>query len=189
MVLDIQKLSRKLLLKPFITFNKTYVTRLFNSAEVKDAVLKYLEEHKFIIEIDNLFLSTTPLKKTIKSELGYIKMFPISRLAYETSNFETKLREKIGITFDEYMKAVLNHSNLSNIHFNFNNTFNNDHQNWVFNRSWFDKIKSGSVSEYLRDSIFCPESLMNQIPVVVNSVSNDSGMLTCSFLKSSNVDS
>ena len=93
-ILDIIELSKKFLLKSFIIFTKSDATRLFNRAEIRNVVMKYLQEHGFIIQIDDLFVSTSPTKKTFKPEVGYLKLFPLSQSASDTAEFETKLRGK-----------------------------------------------------------------------------------------------
>jgi hypothetical protein len=62
------------MIKPFIAFIQIDVTRLYNNAETKTAVIRYLQEHKLIKEIDDLFLSSTPTRKIFKPETRYLKL-------------------------------------------------------------------------------------------------------------------
>ena len=104
--LGLISLSKRLMLKPFIAFTQTDVTRLFNNAETKNSVIAYLKHHELIKEITNLFISSVPTKKTIKYEMGYLKSFPASESASDTSTFESKLRQIVGIGLDEYTDKV-----------------------------------------------------------------------------------
>jgi hypothetical protein len=62
------------MIKPFIAFIQTDVTRLYNNAETKNAVIRYLQEHKLIKEIDDLFLLSAPTRKIFKPETRYLKL-------------------------------------------------------------------------------------------------------------------
>ncbi|CAF1269094.1 unnamed protein product [Rotaria sordida] len=170
---DIITLSKRLMLKSFVTFTKTDVTRLYNSAETKNLVIKYLQEHEFIKRIDDLFLSTSPTKKIVKSEIGYLKLFPASRSAFDAAEFEIKLREKVDITLDYYVDKVFNGGNSSISTSAINNMFNTSHNNWLLNRHWYDKLKEGHISVYYQNKIFCPDANMSVTMITVNSVSND----------------
>jgi hypothetical protein len=176
-ILDLVLLSKRLMLKPFITFTKTDVTRLYNSAEVKDSVIKYLHQHKFIEDIDGLFLSISPTRKTVKYETGYLKLFPVSRSASDASEFEKQLREKVGITLDYYVEKVFNNGNSSISTSVINNIFNTAHHNWLFNRHWYDKLNEGHSSIYYQNKIFCPDTNMSVTMVTVTSVSHDDGKI------------
>ncbi|UJR18796.1 hypothetical protein I4U23_005702 [Adineta vaga] len=166
-------LSKKLMLKPFIALTKTDVTRLYNNAETKSRVIAYLRENKLIKLIDNLFVSNIPTKKKIKSEIGYLKMFPVSMSASEASSFETKLRQKVGIGLDEYVKKVLNNESSSTTSLVVNNIFNTAHHNWLLNRYWYDKIIEGEISVYFQDKVQCPQQKISSMVVAVTTVSND----------------
>jgi hypothetical protein len=174
-LLDIITLSKRLMLKSFITFTKTDATRLYNRAEIKNVVIKYLQEYGFIKQIDDLFLSTSPTKRVLKPEIGYLKLFPVSRSASDTAEFETKLREKIGITFDDYVNKVFNGQNPSVSSSGTNNMFNTTYHNWLLNRHWYDKLKEGHTSDYYQNNVICPDMNMSLIMVNVASISNDSG--------------
>jgi hypothetical protein len=163
------------MVKPFITFTKTDATRLYNNAETKNVIIKYLQEHGFIMQIDDLFLSTSAIKRTFKPEIGYLKLFPISRSASETTAFEIKLREKVGITFDEYVGKVLNDGSSSISTSVVNNMFNTAYHNWLFNHHWYEKLKSGHFSIYYQNKVICPDTNMSLTMVTVAPVSNDSG--------------
>ncbi|UJR18400.1 hypothetical protein I4U23_005304 [Adineta vaga] len=166
-------LSKKFMLKPFIAFTKTDVTRLYNNAETKNRVIAYLKQSKLITPIDNLFVSNIPTKKKIKFEIGYLKMFPISTSASEASSFETKLRTKVGIGLDEYVDKVLNNETSSTPSSIVNNIFNTAHHNWLLNRHWYDKIIEGEISVYFQDKVKCPEQKISSVVVALTTVSND----------------
>lgn len=163
------------MLKSFITFTKTDATRLYNRAETKNVVIKYLQEHGFIMPIEDLFLSTSPIKRTFKPEIGYLKLFPASRSASDTAEFEIKLREKVGITLDDYVNKVFNGGNSSLTTSVINNMFNTAHHNWLLNLLWYDKLKEGHISIYYQNNVICPDMNMSLIMITVASVSNDSG--------------
>jgi hypothetical protein len=165
------------MLKPFIAFTKTDVTRLYNSAEIKNAVIKYLKEHEFIKQIDDLFLSASPTKKMFKPEIGYLKLFPISRSASDTSAFETKLREKVGITLDDYVDNVLGGEKLPMSTSDNNNMFNATYHNWLLNIFWYDKLSQGYISIYFKEKLVCPDTKMNQPMATVVTVSDDNGTI------------
>ncbi|UJR34580.1 hypothetical protein I4U23_027356 [Adineta vaga] len=143
---ELVALSKRLMLKSFIAFTKTDVTRLFNSAETKNSVIGYLKHHKLIKEIADLFVSSIPTKKTIKYETGYVKIFPASKSASDTSSFESKLRVTVGIGLDEYIDNVLIDENLPTESPIVNNIFNTTYHKWLLNRHWYDKIKAGEVN-------------------------------------------
>ncbi|CAF1170848.1 unnamed protein product [Rotaria magnacalcarata] len=170
---DIITLSKRLMLKSFVTFTKTDATRLYNSAEIKNSVIKYLEEHEFIKQIDNLFLATSPTRKTVKPEIGYLKLFSVSRSASDAAAFEIKLREKVNITLDSYVRKVFNGGNSSISNSVINSLFNTAHHNWLLNRDWYDKLNEGHISIYYQNKIFCPDTNMSVTMVTVTSVSND----------------
>ncbi|CAF1418087.1 unnamed protein product [Adineta steineri] len=170
---NIIALSKKLMLKPFIVFTKTDATRLYNNAETKNIVIGYLQQHGLIKQIDDLFLINIPTKKITKSEIGYLKMFPNSQSASNTASFEVKLREKVGITFDNYVGKVLNSENASTSTSVINNMFNTAYHKWLLNREWYDKIKEGYFSEYYQNKIICPDANMSLPMVTVASVSSD----------------
>ncbi|CAF3737244.1 unnamed protein product [Rotaria socialis] len=171
---DVIALSKRLMLKSFVTFTKTDVTRLYNNAETKNLVIEYLQENGFIKKIDDLFLSSAPVNKTFKPEIGYLKLFPISELISETSSFEMKLRDKVGITFDHYVKAVFYQGNLSMLTTITNNMFNTARHNWLLNRNWFEKLKEGHISTYYRSNVICPDVKISPMIINITSVSNDS---------------
>jgi hypothetical protein len=60
------------------------------------------------MQTDDLFLSISSIKRTFKPEIDYLKLLPVYRSPSETAPFEMKLREKVGITFDDYAVKVLN---------------------------------------------------------------------------------
>jgi hypothetical protein len=165
------------MLKPFIAFTKTDVTRLYNNAETKTRVIAYLKENKLIKPIDNLFVSNIPMKKKIKSEIGYLKMFPVSMSASEASSFEAKLRQKVGIGLDEYVNKVLNNESSSTTSSIVNNIFNAAHHNWLLNRHWYEKIIEGEISVYFQDKVKCPQQKISSIVVAVITISNDDGKI------------
>ena len=165
------------MLKPFIAFTKTDVTRLYNNAETKNVVIGYLQEHGFIKQIDDLFLSCAPTKKLLKPEIGYLKLFPVSELIFDASSFETKLREKIGITFDDYVKAAFYGGSLSMSTSITNNTFNSAHHNWLLNRAWFEKLNEGHISVYYQNKIICPDMKMSSNTITLITLSNDNGKI------------
>lgn len=173
--LDVILLSKRLMLKPFITFTKTDVTRLYNNAETKNVIISYLRKNEFIKEIDNLFLSTAPTKNTFKAEVGYLKLFPVFQTIAETAKFEMRLREKIGITFDDYVKKVFYNGNFAMPTTITNNMFNTKHHNWLLNRDWFDKLKAGEISVYYLNKVVCPDAKMTRIAMNIVSISNDDG--------------
>ncbi|CAF4459174.1 unnamed protein product, partial [Rotaria sp. Silwood2] len=170
---DIVALSKRLMLKPSIAFTKTDATRLYNSAEIKNAVIKYLQEHEFIKQINDLFLSASPTKKMFKPEIGYLKLFPTSRSASDTSAFETKLREKVGITLDDYVNKVLGRETLPMSTSVNNNMFNTTYHNWLLNIFWYDKLNEGYISIYFKEKLICPDTKMNQPMATVVTVSDD----------------
>ncbi|CAF1359232.1 unnamed protein product [Adineta steineri] len=170
---DIITLSKRLMLKPFIAFTKTDATRIYNNAETKNIVIGYLQQHGLIKQIDDLFLSSIPRRKITKYEIGYVKLFPNSQSASNTASFEVKLREKVGITFDDYVGKVLNGENASTPASIINNMFNTVHNKWLLNREWYDKIKAGYFSEYYQNKIICPDTNMSLPMVNVASVSSD----------------
>lgn len=163
------------MVKPFITFTKTDATRLYNDAEKKNVVIDYLLDHEFIIEITDLFLSTSPTKDKVKPEIGYLKLFPISSSAPETTSFETKLRNKVGITFDDYIGKVLQGGVSSESTSVINNIFNNTYHKWLFNRLWYEKLNAGHFSSYFENNLVCPYSSMSSTPVALTLASNDEG--------------
>ncbi|CAF4051724.1 unnamed protein product, partial [Rotaria sordida] len=166
-------LSKKLMLKPFIAFTNTDVTRLYNNAETKNRVIAYLKQNQLIDPINDLFVSNIPTKKTIKPEIGYLKMFPVSMSASEASSFETKLRKKVGIGLDEYVDKVLNNETSSTRSPIVNNIFNTAHHNWLLNRHWYENIKEGEITVYFQDKVKCPEEKISPIVVALTTVSND----------------
>jgi len=170
------------MLKPFITFTKTDATRLYNNAETKNVVIGYLQEHGFIKQIDDLFLSNIPTKKKIKSEIGYLKLFPASHLAAETTLFEMKLREKIGITLDEYVDKIFNGVNPSMSTSAINNVFNTAHHSWLFNRIWYHKLKEGEINVYIKNKVMCPDEQISLPAVMVTTVSDDNGNISFHFV-------
>lgn len=163
------------MLKPFVIFTTTDVTRLFNNAQMKNVIIEYLLTHGFIKKIDDLFLSNIPTKKMIKSEIGYLKLFPVSKAASEAASFEIELRKKVGITFDEYVNKVLNGDSSSAASSVINNTFNTAHHNWLLNRLWYDKIQEGEISMYFQNNVICPDEKISPPMVTVATVSNDDG--------------
>ncbi|CAF1364777.1 unnamed protein product [Rotaria sordida] len=170
---DLIALSKKLMLKPFIAFTNTDVTRLYNNAETKNRVIAYLKQNQLIDPINDLFVSNIPTKKTIKPEIGYLKMFPVSMSASEASSFETKLRKKVGIGLDEYVDKVLNNETSSTRSPIVNNIFNTAHHNWLLNRHWYENIKEGEITVYFQDKVKCPEEKISPIVVALTTVSND----------------
>ncbi|CAM4841639.1 unnamed protein product, partial [Rotaria magnacalcarata] len=130
-------------------------------------------EHELIMQIDDLFLSSAPTKKVFKSEVGYLKLFPASESLSQTASFEVKLREKVGITFDDYVKKVFSGENVSMSISVINNIFNTAHHNWLLNRNWFDKLNEGYTSVYYQNKIICPDSKMSLVMVTLASTSND----------------
>ncbi|CAF3915869.1 unnamed protein product [Rotaria sp. Silwood1] len=170
---NIIALSKKIMLKPFVAFTKTDATRLYNSAEIKNIVIKYLQESGLIMQIDDLFLSSSPTKRAFKPEIGFLKLFPVSQSASDTSTFETKLREKVGITFDDYANKVFNDGGSSLSTSSRNNMFNTAYHNWLLNLYWYDKLKEGHISVYYQNKIICPDTNMNLPMVTIFSVSND----------------
>jgi len=180
--LELITLSKKLMLKPFIAFTNTDVTRVYNNAETKNRVIAYLKQNKLINPIDDLFVSSIPTKKKIKSEIGYLKMFPVSSSASEASSFETKLRTKVGIGLDEYVDKVLNNETSSTTSSIVNNIFNTSHHNWLLNRHWYEKIIEGEISVYFQDKVKCPEQKISSMVVALTTVSNDDGKIkSCIF--------
>ena len=145
-MLDYQK---NFCLNRSFTFTKTDATRLYNNAEAKNVVIEYLKEHGLIKEIEDLFFSTSPTKRTYKSEIGYLKLFPVSRSASHTSLFEVKLREKDAITFDDYMDKVFNSGNSSISNPMVNNVFNTAHHKWLLNRCWYEKLQGRTYEWYI----------------------------------------
>jgi hypothetical protein len=107
--------------------------------------------------------------------MGYLKLFPASLSASDTASFEIKLRERIGIAFDDYVYKVLNIGNPSVSTLVTNNMFNTAHHNWLLNRCWYDKLKEGAISEYYRNKINCPDSNISSPVVTAVSVANDDG--------------
>ncbi|CAF4315011.1 unnamed protein product, partial [Rotaria sp. Silwood2] len=170
---DLIALSKKLMLKPFIAFTNTDVTRLYNNAETKNRVIAYLKQNELIDPISDLFVSNIPTKKAIKPEIGYLKMFPISMSASEASSFETNLRKKVGIGLDEYVDKVLNNETSSTRSPIVNNIFNTAHHNWLLNRHWYEKIKEREITVYFQDKVKCPEEKISPIVVALTTVLND----------------
>lgn len=167
--------------KPFVAFTKTCVTRLYNSAETKNTIIKYLEENSLIKRVDGLFLSTNPIKRTYKSEIGFLKLFPTTRSPQDMADFEIILREKVGLTLDDYVNKVLNSEASSTSSPGKNNMFNTLYHKWLLNRLWYEKLQQGHLSEYFRDNIVCPSKFMNQEIVTATSVSHDAGMKAVTF--------
>ena len=132
-----------------------------------------MQECEFIKQIDDTFLSTTPTKKTIKFETGYLKLFPGSRSAYNSAEFEIKLREKVDIRLDYYVDKVFNGGSSSTSISVINNMFNTAHHDWLLNRHWCDKLKEGHISKYYQNKTFCLDTNMRVTMVAVTSVSND----------------
>lgn len=104
--IDIVRLSKKLMLKHFIAFTNIQVTRFYNSAEVKDNLIKYLESNGLIQSVNDLFLSMAATRKVFRSESGFIKLFPKTRAAQEAAEIDLKLREKVNISLDTYLTTV-----------------------------------------------------------------------------------
>jgi hypothetical protein len=163
------------MVKPFIAFTQTDVTRLYNNAETKKIVIGYLQGHGFIQKIDDLFLSSIPTKKTMKPEVGYLKLFPVSQSAYDTTSFETKLRDKIGLTLDEYIAKIFNGVGSPMSTVVTNNMFNTTRHNWLLNRLWYNKLNDGQISIYFQNKVICPDNNMSINMVTVSTISNDNG--------------
>lgn len=163
------------MLRSFLTFTKTDATRLYNRAETKNVVIKYLHEHGFIKEINGLFLSVSPTKQSVKCEVGYLKMFPITQSALDTAAFEKKLREKVGITFDDYIDKAFNGHGAASSTVQINNMFNTANNNWLLNRHWYDKLKEGHLSLYYQSKICCPDENMSSNMPIASSLSSDQG--------------
>ena len=64
-------------------------------------------------QIDDLLFSTDPTKRALKSETGYLKLSSFSRSVFDTAAFKIKLREKVGIIFDNYVNKVFYGENSS----------------------------------------------------------------------------
>lgn len=104
-----------------------------------------------------------------------MKLFPVSRSALETSLFEKKLREKAGITFDDYVDKVFNSGSSSISNSVVNNVFNKAHHNWLLNRHWYEKLQEGHTSVYYQNNVLCSDGNISLTMATVASVSNDNG--------------
>lgn len=163
------------MLRPFLTFTKTDATRLYNRAETKNIVINYLQQHGFIKEINGLFLSSSPTKKSVKYEVGFIKLFPTTKSASDATVFEQRLREKLGITFDDYFNKTFNSQNATSSTIQPNNMFNTANNNWLLNRCWYDKLRDGYISEYYQNKVLCPDENMSLNISITPSLSDDQG--------------
>jgi hypothetical protein len=166
------------MLKPFITFTNTDATRLFNNAGTKNIVIRYLHDNGLIQRIDDLFLSSIPSKNKSKGEVGYVKQFPLSSSASEAAAFEIKLREKVGITLDDYNHRVIGDLGSLTLPAMVNNVFNTANSSWLLNRLWYDKLQDGRVGIYFRNKVVCPNENMSRIPPTIAAVSSDDGKMT-----------
>ena len=144
---------------------------------MKNVVIEYLLEHCLIKRIDDLFLSSNPTKKKFKPEIGYLKLLPVSQFAAETASFEAKLRQRVDISFDDYVNGILHGGKKSNSLSTVNNVFNEANNKWLLNRLWYDKLTNGQLSVYLRDNVHCPNANISLKTILAATVSADNGML------------
>ena len=130
---------------------------MYDKAEKMNIVIESLREHGFAKQIDKLFLLTIPTRKTARTEIRNLKLSSVSTaaVASETVSFNIKLQEKIDITFDQYADNVIDDGDESKSGLISNNTLNTAHHNRLLNRGWYEKIKSGELSNYVFSNQNC----------------------------------